>query len=419
MISQVQRQLLEVLSAQLYGKTGKTPETADWSALMREALQQSVFLQVFRPLEPILRSALPKEEFLELQRVKMQLWASNLRNAYLHGALHSLLTDHGISYTVLKGMASAAYYEEPLLRTMGDVDFLVSLSDREQAEQLLLAEGFQKEPHAEDHGFHWAYQRGQDVLELHWQVPGLPENGGEKVTEQFSDLLSASEETDISGFCCRVPSPRHHGLILLLHTAEHLTSGGAGIRHLCDWLSFVCSMPESRFTALLEQPLRELGLWRFACALTKAGVLFLGCEPRAFCAEIDDELAEALLEDFLDGGTFGNKNSLRQGQTKIVRDNATREAGQASILRSALGNLDRRARQDHPVCERHALLRPLFWLWTALQYLLRVACGKRVNIFGRKSLHKAQERRSLYASLELFRHADPKPSDSEIPEQRR
>ena len=371
-------------------------------ALMKEALQQSVYIQAFSRLEPELRASLQPGDYAQLQKNQMRLIASNLRNAHLHGEVHELLTGQNIPYTILKGLASAAYYPEPFLRTMGDVDFLVPYSQRQTVDCLLREKGFEKAPNMEKHAFHWAYHRGEDVVELHWRIPGLPESGAGQISALFSDILPCAEETELSGYRIRVPSWRHHGIILLLHTAEHLTAGGAGIRHLWDWLAFVYSRTEETFRAELENVLRQTGLWRFACALTKIGVVYMDCEPRAFCEEIDRALAERLLEDFFDGGSFGNKNNVRQGQTKIVRDNASRKSGERPMLLAALGNLDKKTRSQYPVCERWALLRPFFWLWTAFQFLLRVAQGKRVNIFQKDALRSARDRQTLYASLGLF-----------------
>ena len=50
-----------------------------------------------------------------------------------HLKIHKLLTDAGIPYVIIKGLASGLYYPDFLLRSMGDVDFLISENDVEKA----------------------------------------------------------------------------------------------------------------------------------------------------------------------------------------------------------------------------------------------------------------------------------------------
>ena len=403
MIPEQHLQLLKILSRELFCTSAETEQLLDLSAILLEAEQQAVFSLTFHALENNLRSGLSEEEFRLLSEKNSQYIARGLQNFYLHGEIHDLLKENHVPYIMLKGLCSAAYYPEPLLRTMGDVDFLVSLEDRDRAEKLLLSSGFQKTPHADEHGFHWTYLRDQQEVELHWRVPGIPVSGGEIIEKFLADAIQTGKINQVCGIEICGADELRHGLVLLLHTASHLTAGGVGLRHLLDWLVFENGMTERAFIDIFEKPLKETGLWTFAAALTRIGTLFLGCRDRDWCREIELELAEELLEDFFDGGNFGTKNLTRQGQTKIIRNNVSRSIEEGSVLRLSLVNIDQRARHDYPVCTDHAVLRPVFWIIIAAKYLVRVIQGKRVNIFRKDIYSGAKKRMRLYGKLQLFK----------------
>lgn len=402
MISEVQRQLLDILACQLFGKPRREEQDTDWQALLKEARQQAVFSLVYHGVENDLQDAIPAEQRDSYALWDMQCLVSSMRNAAQHGELHKLLTENRVPYVILKGMASAAYYPEPLLRAMGDVDFLVAPDQVEAVDALLRNNGYEKDEGAEKHIFHWEYRRGKEIAELHWQAPGVPTEDPERFSTALQDIVEKACLCTASETEFMAPSPFHHGLALLLHTAGHLTSGGVGLRHLCDWLVFENSLPEDRFLALFEKPLREMGLWTFAGVLTDIGIRYLGCEERQWCREVDRQISDKLINDILDGGNFGRKDKTRGVQATMIRDTASREIEKDSLFRVAFSNIDRKARSVHPICERHPILRPLFWAGAVLQHLYHVLTGQGVHLLQKDVLHGAKERKALYSELHLF-----------------
>ena len=110
---------------------------------------------------------------------------------------------------------------------------------------------------------------------------------------------------------------------VLLHTISHMTGGGIGLRHLCDWLVFENSVPEEEFLDIFEDQLKDIGLWTFAKVMTKIGVLYFGTK-RNWCLDADDEVCWALLEDILSGGNFGTKDNTRRSQAKLIQNRVTK-----------------------------------------------------------------------------------------------
>lgn len=402
MLTSTQKQLLDILAGQLFGKPLPEYTDTDWPALMKEAKQQAVYPIVFQAVEERLAEELPEEQFQQYQDIYMRYLAANFRVSALHASVHKLMTENKIPYVILKGLSSSDYYPEPLLRPMGDVDFLVSRENLQQADQLLRQEGFERDPETVDHPFHWEYNRGKDSVELHWNVPGVPLTNRERYMEALEGIVPQGTVRVVSDTEFVAPTEYHHGLVLLLHTAGHLTAKGIGIRHLCDWLVFENGIPEERFVLLFRDTLQKIGLWTFACAMTDLGVRYFGCGPRAFCSRINTAMTDRLLEDFFDGGNFGEKNSLRQGQMTMFRSYRSRRISGSSFLRVALDNMDYKTKQRFPICVRHPALYPACWIaMGALAFYHRVS-GEGTPVLRKGILLAARDRQKLYNELKLF-----------------
>ena len=185
----------------------------------------------------ICRKAQPQQECLQqYKQQKAEYQASNIRNLYYHNELHRLLSANNIPYVILKGQASAYYYPNPMLRSMGDVDFLVAQSDVNHVDALLLSQGFKKHNNAEKHDYHWAYKKTKNL----WRCTGMFQECQKRIMMLLSAISQISSKKrriiQNSGGEFAIPSDFHHGLVLLLHTISHMTASGVGLRHLCDWL---------------------------------------------------------------------------------------------------------------------------------------------------------------------------------------
>lgn len=235
-MNDAQQTLLAYLGGALFGREAQGELTED---VIREAVAQAV------------HTLLPLEGYREY----WQWLGRNVAVTVEHQELHGLMTKHGIPYAVMKGAASAAYYPDPDRRVMGDVDFIVRREDVARTRAVLEAEGFTLKEQSEKH---LEFLRGTSDWELHWQPPGFPED---HVIQRYAGELV---DQAVMGRECMVVSPFHHGLIVLTHNAGHMQQGGIGLRHICDWVVFAASFTEEEFRAMFEQPLREVGLWRYA-----------------------------------------------------------------------------------------------------------------------------------------------------------
>ena len=285
---------------------------------------------------------------------------------------------------------------------MGDVDFLVPRQRMEECDALLIASGMQRQ----DEG-HGGYHRGFTLhgvgYELHRSPPGVPSEGGEELREALRPMMEDASAIPVENGECRVPGAFHHGLVLLLHTAAHMTSTGIGLRHLCDWAVFVSPLSDADFAAQYEPLLKKTGLWEFARILTAMSTAFLGAPEKRWADGVDKALLDSMLEDIWTGGNFGTKDAQRQSYKVIMRDTRTRQIEKRSILHSFALAVRRKAKAYYPRLNRFRLLRPLAWFAVCWRYALRVLRGKRAPLKPGRDARIAMERRELFEQLRLFR----------------
>ena len=397
MVSDTQRTLLRVLGTQLFGGPAPDFEEVDWAALLNEARAQTVFPIVYSVAEPYLPETFrPKARSLNLHFL-----ASNVRNANQHGNVHRLMSENRIPYVIMKGMASASYYPEPLLRVMGDVDFLVPEDRIEETKDLFLGLGYTYNEKS-DHRIHYALHRQDEILELHRVPDGLPDGEkGELCRKYLSDVIETARPMRIQEEDFMIPGPFQHGLIMLLHTAKHLINTGVGLRHLCDWAVFAAKLSDCEFRELFEEKLNSVGLWRFAQLLTQFSVRYLNCPERAWAMEdVDPELMESLLEDVFASGNFGTKDVERINEAKLMTTDGTGTVVQSRWI--LLRALTEKAYLIMPVCRKVKLLLPVGWFVVGIRHLFLILRGRRPALHARKMISGAEKRRTIYQQLQLF-----------------
>ena len=137
-MTKAQEVLITIIGKQLFSNECELPTVEDWDSVLYEALQQAVFPIAFSYLEDMSLINEVRQAYIK-QNAEYQ--ASAIRNFYYHSELHKLLSANNIMYVILKGQASAYYYSDPILRVMGDVDFLIHKEERDKVDQLLLDKG--------------------------------------------------------------------------------------------------------------------------------------------------------------------------------------------------------------------------------------------------------------------------------------
>ena len=386
-----QKALLNILSNNLFGTEKPIPDDIDYSTLLKESRQQAVVALTLKNLR------LP-EDFKNKNRLFQSL-AVNSRVFSDHSVLNDIMNKAGISYTVLKGAASAYYYPDPIFRAMGDVDFLVKEKDIAIATEVLKQNGFTQ--WEEEHIFHIVFKKENMHFEMHFEPAGVP-NGetGIIIREYISDMIETSSAVQ-SDICTFVnPDKFHHGLIMLLHMQHHLLSEGIGLRHLCDWAVFVNSFNENEFENLFKIKLERVGLWNFAETVSLAASLGIGLPKQKFMGE-NTELAEDILNDIIAGGNFGSKDKDRSGEGFFISNRGKDGVNHSRPVQFVL-SVNQIIYTNWKITEKVKVLLPLGWIYWGARRFIRVITGKRRHMNFKKMYEGSKGRKELYKQLHLF-----------------
>ena len=389
--------ILQLLSCSLFQKTICIEEETDWQAVLKECRLQSVVSLVYSSLPKDLISAQILEEWENYFNLELM---QNSKVSYAHSLINELLVKSDIPYVILKGCVSASYYDSPMLRTMGDVDFLVKTDDFEKADALLVKNKFVS--HGIKHEYEKAYSKANVTFELHKRINGVPSGKTGKIIDTyFEDIFEKAElnKTDFAQYYS--PSVFHHGLIMLLHVARHMITGGVGLRHFCDWAVFVEKLGD-KFPVLFEDKLKKVGLWKFAQILTQFCVEYLGCSKQAWTGSVDKVLLKNLLDDIFDGGNFGHKDKKRSDEAKLITSRKKGGVNDDSNLKQSILSANEIVRKHWGIAEKLPIIYPFGWMFFGVRYTIRAVLGKRKKIKFNELVKGAEKRKEIYKQLRLF-----------------
>ena len=395
--SVTQKTVLQLLSTAMFQKSFTAEKEVDWKAVFEECRAQSVVSLAF--------SALPKREvsqavYTQWKAVVNESIAVNSKISYAHTMLNQLMNLAEIPYVILKGCASAEYYDDPLLRTMGDVDFYVPLDRFDKTDKLLVKHGFRS--NEIDHEYEKAYTKDDIVFELHNTVNGVP--GGKVGTEirhYFDDIFEKAELKYFDLATYYSPSPFHHGLVMLLHVARHMVTGGIGLRHFCDWAVFVDKVSDD-FNAMLEDKLKRVGLWRFAQIMTQFCTEYLGLSEQDWAGEVDKQLLSDLKNDVFAGGNFGHKDLSRADEAKFITSRKKGSVNNDSAFKQAFLSANEIVRKHWKFADKVPVVYPFGWAFFGGRYAIRSIAGKRDKVKVSALVNGAEKRKEIYQGLKLF-----------------
>ncbi len=370
----------------------------DWAALIREANEQTVMLPLFDVISQ-LREQLPEDIYQKCFKLARQFTACNMRTEFAQAELVGELEKIGCPYVILKGETAATYYPAPELRQLGDVDFLVPVEYTETVKAHMVPLGYR---HSWEPGdYHQVLEKPGACLEMHMEVAGMPE-GKTRGTVQayFSSLYENSRLLDRGFGPFRAPSQAHHGLVLILHMQHHIVSLGMGLRHIMDWACFVDRTGEEPFwQAELLPLLKQVGLLRFAAAMTKMAALYLGSRCPEWAETVEDGLCRDLMEDILSGGNFGRKDSDRARSIDMLPDYEKTEE-KTGKLKLLYRTLRESVLHQHPELQTKPISVFAHMVGKTGRYIVLYCQGKRPNLL--KAASHADRRRLLYEQLKMF-----------------
>lgn len=152
------------------------------------------------------------------------------------------------------------FYSIPELRTMGDLDSLITEEDRKKANGLMLQLGYTCE---QTEGDVWVYRRGMIIIEMHTRIAANSISNHFDYARFFRDAMEHGVEENGKLYFDK----EYHFCFLIYHIAKHLSSTGAGVRMFLDILIFLQHYGQEFDRDKAEMLLKEASLDRAAAAV--------------------------------------------------------------------------------------------------------------------------------------------------------
>ena len=185
-LREYEKTLLDILANGLFGAGRKVDlNEENLNAVWCEAHAQAVTLMAFHnSTEKILRN----ENGRYIRRKLSDTLARNAKIDFEHVHICNIMKKAGVPCIILKGFGSAIYYPDPLMRSMGDVDFLVDTDNFDLASKALIENGY--ETTGKNHDVHDVFLGKVCRCEMHFQPSGIPKGkAGVKVRKYLRDIF--------------------------------------------------------------------------------------------------------------------------------------------------------------------------------------------------------------------------------------
>ena len=368
--------------------------SVDFMQLYKEARFQAVDSLIFDSVSPYLNKS--DDVYKLWYKNTLHTISNNYKVEESHGVIGKLLSNNGIEYSILKGCRSACFYVYNRNRSLGDVDFLVKLSDVEKTCKVLEENGFVKYNNADEHEFHIIYLKDKVCYELHYRF----DDGVGKESEDFTgEIISTAIDFPVLEGKATVKAcdDLHHALVMLYHMKRHMNTAGMGLRHLCDWAVFVNSFENEEFIEKFKTAIDNKGLWKFAKALSLVANKFIGLPYKEWFGEFEENVLDWIMEYIYSNGNFGSKEvSL----APLLSQNT--DIGTSNLLAQFTASIKKIVYSHWQKARTNKLLLLGGFVYFPLKYFIKSIFGKRKKIEVLKTIKTGTEINYVFKELGFY-----------------
>lgn len=251
--------------------------------------------------------------FVELKKSNINLYtdiAEKMQRDFLMTSINSinqereaqklimLLNDNNILHLLSKGYILRNYYPDKELRTMGDIDILVSRSEFKKTADLLKNNGYVI---SDTYFNEVSFDKNGVHFEIHDNL--LNEDLGNNFNYgiYFEKLCEEKKEL-IDGFTYKL-DVESHLIYLIAHIGKHFYNEGCGIRMIMDIAVFINSFNSKIDWEYLWNELEKIKLKKFAENIFYLCNIWFASEVAV--PEMSHSLYEEIEKYILEAGTFG------------------------------------------------------------------------------------------------------------------
>ena len=273
----------------------------DWKVVYHTCRQQGMTAVLFDFVRQLPKSEAPDKALLmEWLSAATAVEQTMQRMQVTAGEFAEAMEKREIPVVVLKGIAFAQYYPNPLLRECGDLDCYM-MGKKEEGDLATLELGGTMEEAGYKHS-HLIY-KGL-TIENHRFFTDFDNTPTGMLTEQVLGELMQEAHTYIGGskLCC--PSANFNALFLLKHAQGHFIDEGIRMRHVLDWALFLREKQEEVDWSKVLPMLEVTHTAQFAGVMTAIAVRYLRIEVLnkgllALASNAEQKMVNAVLADIM------------------------------------------------------------------------------------------------------------------------
>ena len=294
----------------------------DWEKVFQQAQEQSVQGLLLQGIEVLKVKGID----LSVPKVLLLQWIGEvqvieLRNKEMNAFIAELidkLRKADIYALLVKGQGVAQCYENPLWRSSGDVDLLLSADNYEKAKTVLMPIASEVETEYEGIS-HLGMTIDEWVVELHGSLRvGLPQRINRVLDDiQEDTFYRGNVRSWLNGQTQIFMLGKENDIVyVFVHFFNHFYKEGVGLRQICDWCRLMWTYRDSLNYELLESRIKRTGLvseWKAFYALATK---YLGMPEVPFFMFQDsgdpqwERKADRIMEFILKSGNMGHNRDM-------------------------------------------------------------------------------------------------------------
>lgn len=304
--------LLRVLSDFINGRKTDVDNGLDWQKIVQSAHAHQIEGIVYYQCKSYLKNN------RDTERISNKLSAAYGATLFhytnrkmMNEKIIRAFQEQHIPFFVLKGEAVAGCYPIPALRTMGDTDIVVKLSDKPKAHDLMISNGLVNKNQGERD---WQYEKNGLKYEMHSHLV-------------FEDYVCNAKQTSFFNSCwdywngdaiTPMLDWNFHFLFLLQHLRGHIMTTGAGIRHFLDIVAVINKSDALKLDwEWIKKQLEFLDLLPFANICFGLCEKWFSLKPPYSVQEVDSIFLEKATDYIFRNGVFGSENEENKSNTAV------------------------------------------------------------------------------------------------------
>lgn len=273
----------------------------EWREVFKMSCVQGVTAVVFDFVRQLPKSeALDRELLMEWLSAATAVEQTMRRMQEMAEEFAEEMEKREIPVVVLKGIAFAQYYPNPLLRECGDLDCYM-MGKKEEGDLAALELGGTMEEAGYKHS-HLIY-KGL-TIENHRFFTDFDNTPTGRLTEQVFGELIQEEQIYLGDSNLSCPSANFNALFLLKHAQGHFIDEGIRMRHVLDWALFLREKQEEVDWSKVLPMLEVTHTAQFAGVMTVIAVRYLRIEVLnkglfALASNAEQKMVDAVLADIM------------------------------------------------------------------------------------------------------------------------